>query len=201
MIKVWGPLQRLLHWSLVVAVAIAWLTTEGNEAWHEWVGYIALGLIGFRLIWGFIGPRYARFAQFIRGPQKVFAYTKDMLNKREKRYIGHNPLGALMVIALLGTTAATGFTGWLLAEPARMAMLPQMPTLVAPAFADSDGGEYGEGNEEALEEVHEILANLLLLLIFLHVAGVIYASRRHNENLTLAMITGKKPAPASDDIS
>lgn len=200
MIKVWDPLLRLFHWSLVVSIAIAWLTTEVSESWHEWVGYVALGLIGFRLVWGLIGPRYARFSQFIRGPQAVIGYTKDMLNKREKRYIGHNPLGAVMVVALLATTAATGVTGWLMAEPGRMAMLPELPAFVAPAFADSHGGDE-DGDENALEDIHEAFANLLLLLIFLHVAGVIYASRRHKENLARAMVTGKKLAAAPDDIS
>ncbi len=201
MIKVWDPLQRLFHWGLVASIAIAWLTSEESETWHEWVGYVGLGLIGFRLVWGFIGPRYARFSQFMRGPGTVIEYTKDVLNQREKRYIGHNPLGAVMVIALLATTAATGVTGWVMAEPDRMAMLPDMPSIVAPAFADSDEGyERGEYGEEALEEIHEAFANLLLLLIFLHVAGVIFASRRHKENLALAMVTGKKPAPEGTDI-
>ncbi len=207
MIKVWDPLQRLFHWGLVASIAIAWLTGEDGEALHEWAGYAALGLLAFRLVWGFIGPRYARFGQFIRGPQAVIDYTRDMLNKREKRYIGHNPLGAVMVVALLATTGATGFTGWLMVEPERMAMLPEMPAFVTPAFADSDGDEereyggYGEGDEEAMEEIHEFFANLLLLLIFLHVAGVIYASRRHKENLARAMITGQKLAAAPDDIA
>ncbi len=207
MIKVWDPLQRLFHWGLVASIAIAWLTGEDGEALHEWAGYAVLGLLAFRLVWGFIGPRYARFSQFIRGPQAVIDYTRDMLNKREKRYIGHNPLGAVMVVALLATTGATGFTGWLMVEPERMAMLPEMPAFVTPAFADSDGDEereyggYGEGDEEAMEEIHEFFANLLLLLIFLHVAGVIYASRRHKENLARAMITGKKLAAAPDDIA
>ena len=207
MIKVWDPLLRLFHWSLVASIAIAWLTSEDGEALHEWAGYAALGLIAFRLVWGVIGPRYARFTQFVRCPKEVITYTKDMLNKREKRYIGHNPLGAAMVVALLATTAATGVTGWLMVEPERMAMLPEMPAFVTPAFADSDEdgeheyGEYGEDGEEAMEEIHEFFANLLLLLIFLHVAGVIYASRRHKENLARAMITGQKLAAAPDDIS
>lgn len=195
MIKVWDPLQRLFHWGLVASIAIAWLTGEDGEVLHEWAGYAALGLLAFRLVWGFIGPRYARFSQFIRGPQAVIDYTRDMLNKREKRYIGHNPLGAVMVVALLATTGATGFTGWLMVQPERMAMLPEMPAFVTPAYADSDEDEEresGEGGEEAMEEIHEFFANLLLLLIFLHVAGVIYASRRHKENLARAMITGKK---------
>ena len=205
MIKVWDPLLRLFHWGLVASIALVWLTAEDGKALHEWAGYAALGLIAFRLIWGLIGPRYARFTQFIRGLHEVIGYIKDMLNKREKRYIGHNPLGSVMMLALLATIAVTGGTGWLIAKPERMALLPEMPTIIAPAFASSDEGEgndnYGEFGGEALKGLHEVFANLLLLLIFMHVAGVIYASRRHQENLALAMITGQKVAPAEDDIT
>lgn len=200
MIRVWDPLLRLFHWSLVVSIALAWLTAEESETWHEWVGYVALGLIGFRLIWGFAGPHYARFSQFICGPKTVISYFRNVMQGCEKRFIGHNPLGAAMVVALLVTTAATGATGWLMAEPERMAMVPEMPALVAPAYADSDRGEYGE-DFEVLEEVHEALAILLLLLIALHVGGVIYTSMRQKENLALAMVTGKKIAPGRDDIT
>ncbi len=208
MIRVWDPLLRLFHWSLVASIAIAWLTTDAGTTWHAWIGYAALGLIGFRIIWGLIGPRYARFTQFIRSPGEVLSYSRDMLQKREKRYIGHNPLGAVMVVVLLLTTAATGATGWLMTEPERLASLPDMPAFVTSAFADEDDGgkyEYGEsdneGASEVLEETHEVLANLLLLLIFLHIGGVIYASYRHKEMLPLAMTTGKKPAPGPDDIA
>jgi len=203
MIKVWDPLLRLFHWSLVAAIGFAWITAEGSETWHEWIGYVALGLIGFRLVWGLIGGRYARFTQFIRGPHKVIEYTKDMLNQREKRYIGHNPLGAMMVIALLATTAATGATGWLMADPGRVAMLPENPALVAPAFPSAVSDEHGRGagTQNSLKEIHEAFANLLLLLIVLHVAGVIYASRRHKENLARAMIVGTKSAAVADDVS
>ncbi len=208
MIKVWDPLQRLLHWGLVASIAIAWLTGEDGEALHEWAGYAALGIVAVRLIWGVIGPRYARFTQFIRGPQQVIAYARDVVQRREKRYVGHNPLGAVMVLALLATTAATGITGWLMVKPERLAMLPEVSAIITPAFADSDEereygeyGEYGEGSMEALEEIHEFLANLLLLLIVLHVAGVIYTSIRHRENLARSMVTGTKRSPASDDIA
>lgn len=204
MIRVWDPLIRVFHWGLVATIAAAWLTAEEIEAWHEWVGYIALGLIGFRLIWGLIGTRYARFSQFVPSVSEAISYSKDMLRRREKRHIGHNPLGALMVVALLSTTAATGVSGWLLAEPERRAMLSELPIIVAPAYADSDRDkDHGRGDhdDDALEEVHEVLANLLLLLIVLHVVGVIYASTRHKEKLALAMITGNKSDPGPDDQS
>lgn len=208
MIRVWDPLVRIFHWSLVVAIAVTWVTSEDSIQWHEWIGYAALGLIGFRLIWGIIGPRYARFTQFIRSPGEVIGYIKDLLGRREKRYIGHNPLGGLMVVALLLMTAATGFSGWLMAEPDRLAMLPDMPAIAAPAFAGSDeqnedreeDGER-EGGESSLKDIHELLANMLLLLIFAHVGGVIYAGYRHKDKLAMAMITGNKAASGPEDLA
>ncbi len=203
-IRVWDPLVRIFHWALVASIAIAWITGEDYGPVHEWAGYVALGLVGFRLIWGIAGPKYARFSQFVRGPRAVIAYAKDMLAGREKRYLGHNPLGGAMVIALLLTTAAAGISGWLIADGGQMAGLREGSAPMARILADDDDDDEwereGEG-EEALEEIHEFFANLLLLLIALHVAGVIYASWRHRENLPRAMITGKKPAPGPDDVT
>lgn len=202
MVRVWDPLVRLFHWGLVLVFAIAWLTGDKSETWHVWAGYAAAGLIAFRLIWGLIGPRYARFSQFVRGPRKVMRYLHDLARGREARYIGHNPAGAMMVLAILVTLSATALTGWLMVEPARLAYLPSMPQIVTPALAD-DGRDREDSRNggEALEEMHEVLANLMLLLIVLHVAGVIAASRRHHENLTRAMITGRKRAPEPGDIA
>lgn len=211
MVKVWDPLLRLFHWGLVAAFAAAWLTSEENESLHIWAGYTAAGLIAFRLLWGLAGPRYARFSQFLRGPGTVLGYLGDMLRGREKRYVGHNPAGAAMIVALLLSISGTAFTGWLMVDPARVAMLPSLPAIAAPAYADEDergeqgeageGREGGEGGEGGLEGLHETLANLTLLLIVLHVGGVILASVRHRENLARAMVTGRKRAPGADDIS
>ncbi len=200
MIRVWDPLLRLLHWGLVLAFALAWLTGDESEVWHIWAGYAAAGLIGVRLIWGLVGPRYARFAQFLRGPGGVMRYLQDMRHGREARHIGHNPAGAAMIVALLVTMSATAFTGWLLVEPARLAMLPDSVQIIAPAYAD-DSGHTRNDRAEAVEEAHEVLANLMLVLIALHVAGVVLASRRHRENLARAMITGRKRAPEPGDIA
>lgn len=202
MIRVWDPLVRLLHWALVLLFAIAWLTGDGSETWHVWTGYAIAGLIALRLIWGLIGPRYARFSQFVRGPRAMMRYLRNMARGHEPRYIGHNPAGAAMVLALLVTLSATAFTGWLMVEPTRLTYLPSMPQIVTPARADDDGDRAGGIlHEEALEYVHEVLANLMLLLIVLHVAGVIVASRRHGENLPRAMVTGHKRAPQPGDIA
>jgi cytochrome b len=201
-VRVWDPLVRVFHWSLVAAFAVAWLSAEELDTVHEIAGYVVAALVALRLIWGLVGSRYARFAQFLKGPRETLAYIGDLTRGRERRYLGHNPAGAAMIVALLVALSGTAFTGWLLDEPGRVAMLPDMPQIVAPAFADGDEyGEQGEGGGGFVEEAHEVLANLLLLLVALHVAGVVLASFRHNENLARAMVTGDKRAPQPGDIA
>ncbi|WP_232823113.1 cytochrome b/b6 domain-containing protein [Oceanibium sediminis] len=200
-VRVWDPLVRLFHWGLVAAFAIAWLSADEVQPVHEIAGYAIAALVAFRLVWGLVGSRHARFAQFLKGPRETLAYLGDMVRRRERRYLGHNPAGAAMIVALLVTLSGTAFTGWLLEEPDRVAMLPALPQIVAPAWADDDGhGTRGDA-EEALEEVHETLANLMLLLAALHVGGVVLASFRHDENLARSMITGDKRAPGPGDIA
>ncbi|MGB8812707.1 MAG: cytochrome b/b6 domain-containing protein [Paracoccaceae bacterium] len=210
MITVWDRAVRVFHWSLVAAFAVAWLSAEENSELHEIAGYVVAGLIGFRVVWGFFGSHYARFSQFLYGPGAVVRYLGAMSQGKEPRYIGHNPAGAMMVFALLLTLSGTAFTGWLMADETRVAWLPGMPQIVAPAFADSDDdAEAGEAQTEMggeteggpIKEVHELLANLMLALVALHVGGVILASRRHKENLARAMITGSKRAPEPGDIA
>lgn len=198
-VRVWDPLIRVFHWSLVAAFAVAWLSAEELDTVHEVAGYVVAGLVAFRLIWGLVGSRHARFSQFLKGPRAVMSYLGDMARGKERRYLGHNPAGAAMIVALLVTLSGTALTGWLMAEPDRLALLPDMPQIVAPAWADDDGGAEG-GAEGVLEEVHETLANLMLLLVALHVGGVVLASFRHHENLARAMVTGDKRAPAPGDI-
>lgn len=194
-VRVWDPLVRVLHWSLVAAFAVAWLTADELQPVHELAGYTVAGLLAFRLVWGFVGSHYARFAQFLAGPATTLGYLGDALKCRERRYLGHNPAGALMIVAILVTLSGTAFTGWLIEEPARTA-------IVAPAQADDDGGAYrGDAAEGPLKDVHETLANLMLLLVALHVGGVVLASFRHHENLAGAMVTGDKRAPEPGDIA
>jgi len=204
-VRVWDPLVRVFHWGLVVAFATAWLTADELQPVHEFAGYTVAGLVAFRLGWGLVGSRYARFAQFLKGPGETLAYLGDMTRGKERRYLGHNPAGAAMIVALLVTLSGTALTGWLMAEPDRLAMLPSIPAIVAPAWADDDGDarEYGDRGEAEgpLKEVHETLANLMLLLAALHVGGGVLASFRHHENLARAMVTGDKRAPGPGDIA
>jgi cytochrome b len=203
-VRVWDPLVRAFHWSLVVVFAVAWLTADELQTVHEVAGYAVAALVALRLVWGVVGSRYARFAQFLKGPRETLAYLGDVSRGKERRYLGHNPAGAAMIVALLVTLSGTAFTGWLMKEPERMAMLPDTGWIVSPAWADGDGeerdnGERGEA-EGPLKEVHETLANLMLLLVALHVGGVVLASFRHRENLARAMVTGDKRAPGPGDI-
>lgn len=173
-VRVWDPLVRVFHWSLVASFVVAWISADDWDALHIWAGYAAGALIAFRLVWGLIGPRYARFRQFVRSPGTVATYLKDLLSGRETRYLGHNPAGGAMILLLIVSLAALCLSGW-------------MQTL------DAFWGE------DWVEELHQALANLLLVLVGLHLAGVALASLTHHENLVRAMVTGRKRAPASGD--
>jgi cytochrome b len=205
-IRVWDPLVRIFHWGLVAVFALAWLTGEGAQTLHNWAGYVAAALIAVRVVWGFVGSPYARFSQFVRGPGAVMAYLGNVLKNREARYIGHNPAGAAMIMLILVTLSGTAFTGWLMVDPARQAMLPALPQIIAPAYADEDEHQTDRRGVEAdgeagFAELHEGLANFMLLLVALHVAGVVAGSVRHKENLARAMVTGDKRAPEPGDIA
>jgi cytochrome b len=176
MIKVWDLLVRIFHWSLVASFAIAWVSAESLDALHEWAGYAAGALICMRLVWGVIGTRYARFTNFVKGPTAVMAYAKAMIVGAEPRFIGHNPAGGAMILALLFSVAITTWTGW----------LQTFPETVQQSWA---------------EGAHEFAANLTLFLVVLHIAGVVVASWRHRENLARAMFTGKKRDAEAGDVS
>jgi len=199
-VKVWDPLVRVFHWGLVGVFAVAWLSAEDLSTVHEIAGYGVAGLVAFRVFWGLLGSRYARFAQFLKGPAATIAYLRAMMQRKERRYLGHNPAGAAMIVALLIALSGTGFTGWLSQEPDRLAMLPDMPQIVSPVWADGDNDDT-ENGDSALKDVHEVFANLLLLLVALHVGGVVLASIRHRENLVASMMTGTKRAPQAGDVA
>jgi cytochrome b len=206
-VKVWDPLVRLFHWSLVAAFAIAWLAGDEESRLHELAGYAVIGLVLVRIVWGFVGTRYARFSDFVYRPAAVMGYAREMLGGKPRHYLGHNPLGGVMILALLASLLATGVTGLALqgAEEGTgpFATLPAVstpaaPSLISNAVADDDRdegeGEENEGSEELWEELHEFFANLTLLLVALHIGGVIVGSLLHRENLVRAMFTGRKRA-------
>lgn len=166
-VVVWDRLVRLLHWSLVLSLIVAWLGTFALPGVHQPAGYAALALVMLRLAWGCVGSRYARFRQFVRGPRATWAYAWQVLHRRELRHIGHNPLGAWMILALLGSVLALSLTGWLYTT-------------------DRFWGD------EQVEAMHVGLAWALLVLAVLHVGGVLYTGWRQHECLPLAMLNGRK---------
>jgi len=166
-VLVWDAPVRVFHWLMVVCFAGAYLTSE-SEAWrllHVTLGYTMAGLVAFRMVWGLVGTRYARFASFVRGPRAVAAYLRSLLTHQPQHHTGHNPAGALAIVAMLALTATIAATGW--------------------ATYDELAGEW-------VAELHEVVANGMLLLVGFHIAAVVISSWLHHENLARAMLTGRK---------
>jgi cytochrome b len=180
-IRVWDPLVRIFHWSLVAAFATAFIVEDDLLGVHVWAGYLVLALIAVRLVWGFIGSRHARFTDFVRGPRQVFGYLGDAIRFNAKRYLGHNPAGGAMVVALLLLVALTGISGMALYGGQELSG-PLAPLMQGMPASWADG----------LEETHELLANLTLAFIVAHVLGVLFSSLSHHENLMRSMFTGRK---------
>ena len=170
MVRVWDPVVRLFHWSLVTAFATAFLAEEGGRL-HDAAGYTVLGLIGIRLVWGLIGPLHARFASFVAAPGQLAAYLRELARGRPRRFLGHNPAGGAMIVVLLATVLTTAASGWLMTTDRFWGI-------------------------EWVENLHEGSAWLALILVGVHVTGVLASSLMHRENLVRAMITGDKPVMA-----
>jgi len=173
-IRVWDPIVRVFHWGFAAAVFLALMSDE-DRALHEAAGYAALALVLVRILWGFLGPRHARFSSFVRSPGAVLTYLKDAAGLRARRYLGHNPAGSAMILLLLAMVATAGISGW----------LSETDRFFGVAW---------------VEDLHRASANALIALIAFHVAGVVFSSVMHGENLVRAMITGRKAlAPAAED--
>lgn len=175
-IKVWDLPTRIFHWSLVASFAGAWLTAEGERlrAIHVMFGYTLLGLIAFRLIWGVLGTRHARFASFVVGWRKIGAYLQSLWRRRPEPHAGHNPAGALAIVLLLALGLATASLGYL---------------------------AYNEIGPAWIGELHEWAANAMIALVAVHVAGVAVGSLLHRENLVRAMVDGHKRGRHADGIA
>lgn len=180
-IPVWDLLLRALHWGLAAGFTVAYATEDDLMTVHTWSGYVVLTIITVRLVWGFLGPRYARWSHFIRAPGEILAYLADVTQSRADRYLGHNPAGGAMVVALMMSIAATGISGLALYGAQDLSgPLAGLMSSVPPSWG------------KILEEVHEVLANLALFLVLFHLIGVALTSVQHSENLIKAMITGRK---------
>jgi cytochrome b len=200
---VWDPFVRVFHWTIAIGFFVAYFTEDEAMTVHVWAGYVIAALILLRIVWGFAGPRHARFSDFAYEPGKVIQYLRDLLLARAPRYIGHSPAGGAMVFALLLFLAITVTTGMILyaqeegAGPLAPFYAQTESLQTAAEDSAGDDGEIGEerrGGEEdnALREIHEVAANASLALVIFHILGVILASFVHHENLARAMVTGRK---------
>ena len=187
-LKVWDIAVRIFHWSLLLFYTIAYIS-EDIELIHVYAGYIVLGLIVFRLLWGLIGTKYARFNNFIYGKKVTLAYLRSLLTTKPRHYTGHNPVAGWMILALLIAILLVTWSGLeLYADAGKGPMADVKVELIPLASAD----DHGEQTESIWEEIHEGLASFSLVLIFFHVAGVLLSSMIHRENLIRSMITGYK---------
>lgn len=174
-ILVWDLPVRVFHWLLALSFAGAWITAE-SERWrllHVTLGYTMGGLLAFRVLWGLVGTRHARFSDFVRGPRAALRYLGGLLRGQPEPYVGHNPAGALAIVALLALGGLIVATGW---------------------------ANYNELGGDLMEELHEALASTMLAVVGVHVLAVIVSSRLHHENLVRAMITGRKHGAPGDGI-
>ncbi|MBR0701232.1 cytochrome b/b6 domain-containing protein [Bradyrhizobium diazoefficiens] len=168
-IKVWDPFVRVFHWSLAGLFLLAYATGDEIEKVHIAAGYAIAGLLALRIVWGFVGPHHARFSDFVRSPRAVLTHLRDVALLRAPRYLGHNPAGGMMVVALIVTLLGTCTTGYMM----------------------TTGSFWGA---KWVEEVHETFAHITIGLVVVHVLGVLVASFEHRESLVTAMITGRKRA-------
>jgi cytochrome b len=171
-VKVWDPLVRIFHWSLVIGFAAAYASGEEWDLFHEVAGYGIVALLSIRVLWGFFGTRYARFRNFLYRPRVILTFLRESLQFKAPRYLGHNPAGGAMVIALLVVIFSTCISGILLTTDTYR-------------------------HAEWLKELHEVVANGTIVLVVFHIGGVLLASIEHKENLVKSMFTGKKRSPMS----
>ncbi len=194
-IRVWDPLVRIFHWGLVLAFSIAYLSGDEENDLHIVAGYVVFALIGFRILWGLVGTRFARFSNFIYSPGSVVKYIKNSVVGRPKHYLGHNPAGGAMVITLLLNLVVVTYSGlkvYAIEEGAGpLAQQDIEVSFIKSAYAGENKHKEHE-EEEFWEEIHEGFANFVLFLVILHIAGVFIVGRLHNENLVKGMITGNK---------
>lgn len=189
-VTVWDISIRVFHWTLVVAFSIAYITGEIEGDIHAYPGYLVLGLLIYRLAWGLVGTRYARFSSFLFGPNETKSYIRSLITGHPRRYLGHNPAGAIMVFLLLLSLAITVYTGLeAYAQEGRGPLAGASPVI---ATALANGDHDNDDEDDWWEEIHEFFSHLTLLLVGAHIIGALVASVLHRENLVRAMITGRK---------
>ena len=186
-IYVWDPFVRFFHWSIVLLFAISYLTGDEVMSVHPWSGYLIGILLVLRIVWGFVGPRRARFSDFLYKPAAIFGYLTALLRRKSTRHLGHSPAGGAMVIALLAgltVSVASGLVQYAMEDGAG-----PLSSVIVQVPEDEDNAVLGTVNE-----IHEIAANLTLALVIVHFCAVLFAGYVHRENLIRAMFSGYKRA-------
>ncbi len=180
---VWDLPLRLFHWLLALSFLASWLSGRAGYDFrpvHMWLGYWMLGLLSFRLAWGFVGPRHARFTRFAPRPRALSAYVRSLLDGTARESIGHNPLGGLMVFAMLILLALQAGTGLFVFDDIMY------------------GGPYHDAvsskTAELLADLHHSVVNVIVVLVLIHIAAVLYYTLRKKQRLVRAMLTGRKDA-------
>lgn len=180
--KLWDAPVRIVHWSLVVLIAFSWWASEDHLNWHRWSGYTILGLVVFRILWGFAGGGAARFSSFVKGPGQALAYARTLPERAPSNVPGHNPLGGWSVVALLAALAVQVATG-----------------LFAVDIDAFEGGPLSHlvsfQTGRAIAEIHELSFRVIQALVVLHVAAVLFYLVYKRTNLIGAMITGRRTFP------
>ena len=172
-VLVWDGFVRIFHWSLVFGYLLNHFVIADNNPLHNWLGYFILIMICLRILWGFIGSQHAKFKNFIPGIKSLREYLRDLVHFRERDYTGHNPAGAVMICLLILLMTTICISGWMMGLD---------------IFWGVDW----------VEDLHYYSSSSLLYLMFIHLAGVIYASFRHKQNLILSMVTGHKSKISSE---
>ena len=175
-VKVWDPIVRLFHWTVVLGCIANLTVLREVKSVHRYVGYVILAAVVIRLVWGFVGTRHARFSDFAPSPRRLLGYLKALVRGQEPRYVGHNPAGALMIFALIALVTTCGISGWMMGLDAYWGV-------------------------KWVEILHEAAANAILAMAIIHILAALVESWRHRENLILAMVTGLKRAPQGNDVS
>lgn len=181
---IWDVPTRLFHWSLVACFVLAWFTDEGDRwrAIHVFVGYMMLGLVAFRVLWGFAGSHFARFASFWFTPREAAQYAFKVLAGHAPRHVGHNPAGSVAIYILLALVVAVGISGvFVLGGDERQGLAAAVLSFSQARWA---------------KKLHEASATLMLLVVMAHITGVVVESWLHKENLARSMLNGCKDAPA-----
>lgn len=168
-VPVWDPFVRLFHWTVVAGCVLNLFVLEDGRSAHEIVGYVVAGLLALRVVWGFVGTRHARFSDFVPTPARLAAYVGALLRGREPRTLGHNPAGAVMMLALMALLAGVSVSGYLMTTDAWW-------------------------GDETMEELHEGLSEAIVPLALVHALAALVESWRHRENLVWSMVTGRKRA-------